>query len=204
MESCSDEELLYLMRCGNQDAERYLYECYYKEITKWLLPYYRQCYCKVEFEDLIQIGMMNFVMIIDSYRTDQNTSLKTFMKFTVTKRVMSYVKFGKYETSLLRNKSISFDEYIGRGDESMRYDEIIEDPSKKDRPEIAMKIKEASHYYADKIVKQTSQIERRVMFYMQAGYSQGEIAKMLGISIKSVYNAIYRYHKKILPIDEIK
>lgn len=204
MESCSDEELLYLMRCGSQDAERYLYEYYYKEITKWLLPFYKQCYCKVEFEDLIQIGMMNFVMIIDSYRTDQNASLKTFMKVAITKRVISYVKFGKYEISFQKSKSISFDEYVGRGDESMRYDEIIEDPSKKDRPEIALKIKEVSYYYANKIAEQTSKIERSVMFYIQEGYSQDEIANILGISIKSVYNAAYRYHKKILPIDEIK
>ena len=42
------------------------------------------------------------------------------------------------------------------------------------------------------------------MKYKKEGYDEVEIAKKLHISVKSVYNAVYRYSKKVVGIDELK
>lgn len=197
MESYSDDELLYLARCGNQDAEMCLYKRYYKRISKWLLPLYKYCHQKIDYQDFVQIGMMNFVIVVDSYRDDRQASMRTFIKQSISRRVISYARSLESENYYL-HQSISLDEEVG--EEGMCYEELIEDPKQNHHPAIEMKIKEMQVEYAVELEERLSHVEYLVMKYTQAGYSQKEIAKILDISIKSVYNAIYRYHKKMQPL----
>lgn len=146
--------------------------------------------------------MATFSNIIDSYRLDQKTSLKTFMKRSIIRRILSLSRIVKdeyYSTCMV----VSLDSYIG-DDQRMRYEDIIGDPMKRDYPDIALKVKEKRLDYNAQIHKTTSLREREVMAYKKVGFDEKEIADRLDISIKSVYNAVYRYHKKVLAIDELE
>ena len=71
-------------------------------------------------------------------------------------------------------------------------------------PEMSLMVKEAKTYYSTQIEARTSPRENQVMKYKKEGYDEVEIAKKLHISVKSVYNAVYRYSKKVVGIDELK
>lgn len=198
----NDDELIYLMRCGSQEAQDILYKSYYRQVARWIRPYCYRCVEGWEFEDYLQFAMATFSGIIDSYRLDQKTSLKTFMKQSIIRRILSLRRMNKEESCPIY-MTISLDSYIG-DDRRMRYEEIIGDPIKRDYPDITLKVKEAEIIYNAQIHKKTSLHEREVMAYKKAGFDEKEIADRLDISIKSVYNAVYRYHKKVLAIDELK
>lgn len=198
----NDDELIYLMRCGSQEAEDILYKRYYRQVARWIRPY---CYHRVEgweFDDYLQYAMATFSTIIDSYRIDQKTSLKTFMKQSIIRRILSLSRIVKDEY-FANCAIISLDSYLG-DDQRMRYEDVIGDPMKRGRPDISLQVKETTTDYNVQIRKKTSLREREVMAYKKAGFDEKEIADRLDISIKSVYNAVYRYHKKVQAIDENK
>lgn len=203
MERYSDDELVYMMRCGSQEALNYLYQRYYKYVAKWIIPFTTYHILGYEYEDYLQMAMMHFPLILDCYRDDQKASLKTFMKYAMTRRLLTVMQQGKDVRILRQQNSVSLDDWVG-DDERLRFEEIIEDPSQRYRPEMTLVIKETGCYYMGKIAEQASSREIEIMDYIRRGYNQTEIAKQLHISIKSVYNAIYRYHKKLQAIDERK
>ena len=133
MKNCSDDELLYLMRMGNQDAIDYFYTKYYKDVTQWVSGFIKIGHLSVDVEDCVQEAMMNFSMILDSYRDDKNTSVRTFMKKSVIRRVINYMKYGKDRRIIQDFAIISLDEKSGDED-SYKYEELIEDSSYKYKP----------------------------------------------------------------------
>ena len=200
MESYSDDELIYLLRCGNQQAEECLMKRYYNYVYRWLLPYRNSPMPNYDYADLMQIAMMNLPKIIDNYRDDQKTSLRTFAKLAIKRRLASLALKGK-DLRLFRHFGcVTLDDYVGT-DERMRYEDIIADPYQKHHPEIMLLIKEEQSEYNTRVLERASPLEIEVVNLINQGYNQDEIAKLLKIPIKSVYNAIYRYHKKIEGID---
>lgn len=196
MENCSDDELLYLMRMGNQDATDCFYTKYYKEVRRWVKGYAKTGHLSVDVEDCIQESMMNFSIIIDSYRDDKSSSIKTFMKNAINNRVVNYLKAGKDRRIIQEYTIISLDQGMSDYD-SLRYEETVEDPSINYKPRERMIIKEECASYSSNIKKVTSPMELEIMKMVIKGFSVKEIAEIKKISSKSIYNAIYRYSKKM-------
>ncbi len=200
MERYNDSELVYLMRCGSQVAQEYLYRSYYEMVERWVLSYtINNDY--MEKDDCIQIAMMHFDNIIDSYREDQMASLRTYMYLSLKKRMLNHV----YQLQRKKRKQdcqhISLDATVSDNDGSMRYDELIEDPQQRHYPRISLMIKEHETIYQSFIDQNTTQLEKNVVALKQRGYDDKEIAEKMEISLKCVYNAAYRYHKKLQSID---
>ena len=196
MKNCSDDELLYLMRSGNQDATECFYSKYYIEVSKWIRKYLRTSYLSYDFEDCLQESMMNFNSILDSYREDKNASIKTFMKNAICKRIINYTKQGKDKKIFQEYTVISLDDYSGNTD-SYKYEELVEDKSHKYNPREPMIITEELASYNLQVNKVASQLEKDVMELVGRGYCVKEISEMKNISPKSIYNAIYRYQRKM-------
>lgn len=198
-----DDELVYLMRCGSEEAQDILYKRYYRRVSKWVLAFTKYFINGYEYEDFIQMAMMGFHDILDSYRDDQKASLSTFMKIAITKRILSLMRVNKDVCYRAGMTILSLDSYTSE-DEDTRYIDLVADIHERYQPEVHLIVKETATYYALQIDAKTSQREKMVMNYKKAGYDELEIAKKLHISVKSVYNAVYRYSKKIVAIDELK
>lgn len=203
MDCYTDDELVYLMRCGYQEAEECLYRSYYQKIRWWITPLCWSNYCGLDLDDYMQMMMVHLEKIIASYRDDRKASLKTFVKLSVKKRIPSILKSGTDSRIYRDNILISLDDYVSH-EEGMRYDEIVEDSKSTYQPEIMLMIKEQENYYHTKLADELSIREHDVMEYKRTGYTEEEIANILQISLRSVYNAVYRYHKKVLSIDVSK
>ena len=149
------------------------------------------------------MAMMGFHDIIDSYRDDQKATLATFMKIALTKRILSLLRVNKDICYRAGTTILSLDNYVD-DDKEIRYVDMVVDSHEHYHPEMSLMVKEAKTYYSTQIEARTSPRENQVMKYKKEGYDEVEIAKKLHISVKSVYNAVYRYSKKVVGIDELK
>lgn len=200
MDYYNDEELLYLIHCGSEPALFLLLEIYYKKIRKWLLPFYKYQYQGVEFDDLVQVAMELLARSLDNYREDSQASLCTFLKVVVLRRVKSYVSSPKHKWTEKMRGQVSLDAYVKDGKDSCRYDEIIGDTCYTFQPASQLMIKEIEAEYLTGFETKASDIEKQVLEYLRTGYDQKEIADLMNISLKSVYNAAYRAYQKLQPL----
>ena len=199
----NDDELVYLMHCGSERPREILYRRYYHLVSKWMLTFSYYFVSGYEHEDFIQMAMMGFHDIIDSYRDDQKATLATFMKIALTKRILSLLRVNKDICYRAGTTILSLDNYVD-DDKEIRYVDMVVDSHEHYHPEMSLMVKEAKTYYSTQIEARTSPRENQVMKYKKEGYDEVEIAKKLHISVKSVYNAVYRYSKKVVGIDELK
>ena len=201
MECYSDEELLYLLHCGNETAEKYLYQRYDIYLKKWAARYLAHLDAVTSWEDLLQIGRMVLKKVFDTYRDDQRTSLKTYANIVYHRKMVSFIKASKRQRRNNEVESVSLHQPFDCDDHNLRYEEVIEDPQHLYHPKVYMSVKEEGQYYRTVFKEELSLRERIVMSYIQRGYSKEEVAVKLQIPLKSVYNAVYRYHQKMKDID---
>ena len=201
MERYSDEELLYLIRCGQDDAKNHLIEKYKRRIYNWI-RYLDYSYLGIEHEDLLQIGIIRFWEGLDLYRNDQSASLYTFTKMIVMQKIKTILRQSINKYTIKDTQMISLDEMVG--DDGLLYEEIVEDERIIYQPSKILTVKETTSEYLSEIEKRMTYVERTVSQYIYEGYDEKEIAEILNIPIKSVYNAVYRSHKKSSLTKEIK
>lgn len=200
MECYCDEELLYLMRCGNETAQRCLYERYYQYLKRWAAVHIGQLNSVFGWEDLLQEGMTILFRVFDTFREDKETSLKTYANIVTKRRFVTCISQNCVKKSLQDYEAVSFDQpYNHEG--GMRYDEVIKNPQDRYNPSIYMSVKEKGVQYKKVLDDSLSLRERTVMSYIQKGYTQEEVSQKLELPLKSVYNTIYRYHQKMKDID---
>ncbi len=193
MERYSDEELLYLIRCGQDEAKDYLIDKYKRRIFNWI-KHLDYSYLGLEQDDLMQIGLIRFWEGLDLYRDDQSATLYTFSKMIVTQKIKTVLRQTTDKYVMKDMQVVSLDEMVS--DEGVLYEEIIEDDRVVYQPSKILTIKETTNEYFTKIEKSMTFVERTVSQYIYEGYDEKEISEILNIPIKSVYNAVYRSHKK--------
>ncbi len=200
MERYNDDELMYLMRCGSQRAFDYLYENYYRVIQNWIFYYMSNGFEESERDDCLQEAMLHFYKILDNYRLDQAASLRTYMFLSIRQRMKSYSYSLKKQREMKSRIVVSIDETVSDEGDGLVYEEIIEDPYKRYYPRLNCVVKEQAQTYQNSIQGLLSPLENNVMALKTIGYTEKEIAEKLDISLKCVYNAAYRYYKKVRPL----
>ena len=50
-----DDELVYLMRCGSEEAQDILYKRYYRRVSKWVLAFTKYFINGYEYEDFMNL-----------------------------------------------------------------------------------------------------------------------------------------------------
>lgn len=201
MERYSDEELLYLIRCEQEEAKNCLIDKYKRRIYNWV-KHFDYSHLGIEHDDLVQIGLMRFWDGLDLYRSDQNTTLYTFSKLIVMQKIKTVIRQSISKYTLPDTQFFSLDEMVG--DDGLSYEQIIEDKKIIYQPSKILAVREKTNAYYLEIEKTMTFVERTVTQYIHEGYNEKEISEILNIPIKSVYNAVYRSHKKSSLTMEIK
>lgn len=75
-------------------------------------------------------------------------------------------------------------------------DYLLKTP-KEQQPDMLMVIEESVEEYKSYSLDVLSAKEKEVYKYLSLGYSNAEISDIMGISLKSCYNAVYRISKKM-------
>lgn len=187
----NEQELLYLYHLGSSIAYKLLLDEYKNKIEIFVKRYCRET-ALTSAEDYSQEALLVLIGIFDRYRYDKNASINTYFSNAINdvlklqKRILN--RGNKIST-------ISLDQEIYGS--NMRIENIIADQKSYNRPEYQLRLNENKSYYLNKIEKASSSLERKIFDCFMKGYKSKEIAELLNIDIRCVYNAKYRLQKKM-------
>ena len=195
MDGYDVEELYYLYLQDCPEAKRYLMKFCYKQIEIILPKYYISTIYKDEYEDYIQLIMVRVFKSLNNYRPDKGMKMRSFISMLIENAIKSIVL--KNSGKVIREKRVvySLDDYY-KAKKKIRYvtnlsDERTPNPNR-------YCIEQEQQQEIDKYLLQVcSELEQKIVKYHQAGYKNQDIARILNIDIRSVYNANYRIQKKI-------
>ncbi|MCD6362902.1 MAG: sigma-70 family RNA polymerase sigma factor [Synergistetes bacterium] len=132
----------------------------------------------VDFEDIVQEGMIGFLKAVRSFDPSKLTGFKTFMEMCVERQIISALRRATRRKDLPLESKVSLD--IELGSEGLDIDESL---SKR----------EALHGFYISL----SDLERSILREYLEGKSYFEIAQAIGCSLKTVDNALQRIKRKL-------
>ena len=184
-----DRDLIQQARGGDREALNALMERYKTMVKAKARGYY---IAGADMEDTIQEGMIGLYNAYASYDEDKDASFKTFATLCVERAMVSAVRKATATSQIPVEKVVSISDQDGEG-----LEEILEDGKAGDPEEIYLRKSHTQmlHKYAE---EHLSSKELQVLRQYLQGNSQSEIAEILGISRKSVDNALSRIKGKLV------
>lgn len=175
--------LINLVASGDSDAFTALVEIYKPLLNKALNTYTTDEMSREDIEDLEQEELVAFYRAIITFDQEREG-----------------VEFGLYAKICITNSMISYRRAVAKKASRIAFvdeDDLekISDPSQEVSRLVAQK--ESEQALGEKIEKTLSEYENEVWAYYVLGHSSLEIATRLGVSEKSVDNAIFRIRKKL-------
>lgn len=194
--SFGDDELIFQVRENNEEAKDCIYEKYSPLIHKEINRVKRRAFALgVDAADLSQEAMLAFSHAINNFKEDEEAKFITFATLCIRRRLSNFI--GKYDTnkSKIMATSIHLDESKYNNLSLLdQIEEIIStDPlNKMINYETLNEVKKA-------IEENLSDNERLALKYDTMGKSAKEIADIMGMSTKQIYNLIHRARTKLKP-----
>lgn len=189
-------ELIYLARSNDPVALRSLY-VYYDALVNTVMRKMKYISSmSLEAQDLLQVGMITFDKVFWSYREDLDTTFEVYARSCIIKKMQSLLKkqytfFTRYE-----KKAISLDRIVNY-DDSRTYGELIADQRVEYSPQKVQDLEKVWELVYAIIQNETSERDQKIFHLVLLGYPEKEVALMLNISIKCVYNSVYRVMSKL-------
>ena len=189
-------ELIYLARSNDPVALRSLYVHYDALVNTVMRKMKYISSMSLEAQDLLQVGMITFDKVFWSYREDLDTTFEVYARSCIIKKMQSLLKkqytfFTRYE-----KKAISLDRIVNY-DDSRTYGELIADQRVEYSPQKAQDLEKVWELVYAIIQNETSERDQKIFHLVLLGYPEKEVALMLNISIKCVYNSVYRVMSKL-------
>ena len=175
----SDNELIDLVRKGSDSAFNLLIFRYTGMVSLLSKKYFSP---SLTADDWFQEGMIGFLDAVRTFSIDGGASFATYATVCIRNRLNSSLKKAKNSAAVQASDSIVFDS------------DII--PSV-DSPEDNYIENENYRVFTQSAFSRLSETEQKVIGYYLAGFSYTETASILGISEKSVDNALCRAKSKL-------
>lgn len=190
-EQYTDEEIILLIKEGNQDATEYLLKKYSPLVKKSIRTLYL---IGADTEDLSQEGMIGLFKAIQNYQTDNSASFFTFAKICIDRQIYSAIKASNRKKHSPLNTYISF---YSRGSEDET--ELINnlEAGNDSNPEHVILDKENISHIEALLEECLSTLEKAVFHLYLDGKSYSDIAASLNKPVKSIDNAVQRIREKI-------
>lgn len=190
----TDNELIALVRAGNDFAEEELAERYSKLVRICARPYFL---VGGDSEDLIQEGMLGLLSAIRKYDPTGNASFKTYAEQCIRNRLITAIESASRFKHTPLNDGVSFEYFSSNESDSRRAS--YEDSFKRQTEDQVL----AKECEEEIFIRQTSllsKLEGEVLGMYLAGMSYKEIATQMDKPVKSIDNAVQRIRKKIAQI----
>ncbi len=196
-DALSDEEIVELIREGDQPAVDYLMEKY-----KHLVRSKAKALFLIggDKDDLIQEGMIGLYKAIRDYRSGRDNSFFNFADLCVSRQIYSAIKASNRKKNLPLNTYISlYTPAYGENSDTEDKEALVDIIHQKNvsNPEELVIDKENTSMIEYELVRRLSDLERQVLgLYMQdLRYTQ--IAEVLGKEPKTIDNALTRIKTKL-------
>lgn len=193
--SMSDEDLIRIIKSGNNDALNYLIEKYREVVNMKVSRYF---IIGAEREDIIQEGLIGLYKAIKNFDNSKQNSFKSFANLCIERQLITAIKSSNRQKHMPLNSylSLNMSAYDDNEDDTSIYEvfdaNVVEDPLD------TITKKEYYQNVENVIEKSLSSFERQVLNELVNGNSYTEIAEKLNSPVKSIDNAIQRIRKKTI------
>lgn len=194
-EKMTDEQLIATLRKGESEImdfimEKYKYLVRKKAKAMFLLG--------GENDDLIQEGMIGLFKAVQDYDVDQEASFFSFARLCVTRQLYSAIEASN------RKKHSPLNSYISLYEREDGENSLIDtmESGHETNPEELLVSQERAKTLEERLEKELSELERRVLYLHLMGTDYKTIAKLLDRSPKTIDNALQRIKGKMQKILE--
>ena len=196
-ENLSDEELITLLRDGDEKITDFLIEKYKDLVRKKAGSMF---ILGADKEDLLQEGMIGLYKAVRDYDSGRDASFFTFADLCVARQIYKAVEAGNRKKHAPLNYYISIysDEEDSDGNKENFNISLL--PVSGNGPEEELIDKEETEILEQKISEALSDFERQVLNLKVTGMDYTEIARVLGRDEKSTDNALSRIKMKVRKI----
>ncbi len=186
--SIPESELILRVQNGEGEAFAELASRYIPFIHRIANPYRSSL---LEAEDLSQEGLLGLLQAAKTYRQEGAASFSTYAGICISNRIVSAYRkeFGKKNEPMRDFVSFDTEEELG-----WFSNHLI---SASENPEALLINRENLDRLFRKIRESLTDREYQVLSRYAAGFSYQEISEQMGISVKSVGNAMQRARKKL-------
>lgn len=194
-EDYKDEELIMLLREGQQEVMDYLMDKYKNLVRSRAKSMY---ILGADTEDLIQEGMIGLFKAVRDYDFGRDAGFYTFAQLCISRQIYTAVQASGRKKHMPLNTYISFYSKVaddGREGSALELSSVLESEQK--NPEEALIDQENVEEIERIIQSQLSTLERQVIDLYLTEMPTAEISKVLGIDEKSADNALQRAKTKI-------
>lgn len=181
LSNLTDEQLVKLAQNGNKNAVKVIVLRYFEIVKLKAKKLASKC---VLIEDLSQEGMFGLLSAIYNYKTDKHAKFKTYAETCINNCMLSALR--KYT----RKKYIPLNSFISLEDGDLEIADAFNLEDVIIANEEVLKMMEVVEH-------DLSLLEKSVITLYLDGKSYGEIALELGMSQKSVDNAMQRVLRKL-------
>jgi len=197
MDGYNIEELYYLYRQGSPIARTLLVEyCYWQ--VELMLPacyFYNEAY-RNERDDCIQDIVIRCFKNLDSYRPDKGMLVKSYLSLLIQRTISSIMVRERRRSYKERDVCFSLNSYCS-DDCKVSYFDVVKDDNLEYQPDLQMQQGERKEMVKNYILENCSHFEQSVIKGHNLGLKDIEIANILRLDVKKVYNANYRIQKKM-------
>ncbi len=188
----SDEQLALLAQMGDRKAAELLMNKYKGLVSAKCKRFY---IAGGTNDDILQEGMIGLYRAIMSFDYDKNDSFAAFAAICIRRKLISAMKSANRQKNAPLNTSISLEKPIGGGEDGCTLGDTLE--QKGVDPEEIFLHREKQKSTCKRLAGALSPFEKRVLHEYLTCKSYEQIAQSMGITLKSVDNAVQRIRHKI-------
>ena len=191
--SMTDDDIVKLAKADNLYALEYILEKYKNFVKSRSRPYFL---IGADREDIIQEGMIGLYKAIRDYDTEKYTNFRAFAEMCITRQIITAIKTATRRKHMPLNSYVSLSHPVFDEDSDKTLLDTITEHSCLDPEEIIIN-KEDYTSIGKKINELLSPKEMEILSVYLQGKSYQEISNELGISHKSIDNALQRVKRKL-------
>lgn len=197
MHEYPDNELVNFVCENSEEARDMLLEKYEYIVDIIYNKYRKSAYAlSVDMKELRQEALLGFSDALVRYNQDKDANLSTFITLCVERKVRNYIRKADTQKNRILKETYSLDQPITGADSTLQ--EFIGDTSYD--PQVTLESEENLANLKKKIDALLSPFEKEVYKLLVNDFSYDDIASILKISSKQVYNTVARIRDKIKDI----
>lgn len=189
-----DEKLVEMIRTGDKKALDYLLNKYRDVVSMKTNRFFM---IGAEKDDMIQEGFWGLYKAIQSFDPSKQNSFKTFANLCIERQLITVIKTSNRQKNLPLNSSFSLNISAYDENDDISILDILDTKTVEDPLETIIK-REYYESVENKIDKNLSKFEKKVLNQYIQGQTYVDIANYLEAPVKSVDNAIQRIRKKAI------
>ncbi|HHW72909.1 MAG TPA: sigma-70 family RNA polymerase sigma factor [Firmicutes bacterium] len=189
-----DLELIKRVRAGDGGARETLVRKYIPMVKYIIRNYYSSF---LDFEDLMQEGLIGLLSAIDEYRPEEyDVKFSSFAYLCIIRRVYNVIKQSTGNKHRLLNEATSLQTPVGSDDSRIIMD-LVPAPFNQFDPEKMLEEKYVDEAIGRVLRNHLSILEYAVISRLLEGYSAREIEEEIGVGLKVIDNARTRVRTKL-------